>query len=221
MSKCKRINFGEKCGNYGLSASSPYGNAVSNLQVAARECPVMGAARAVQSSRSYATSTKLYTSSSRRHRTLTRRALTPLMRRLAFRYFKGYVVVTTLFATYFHGLAVIKAAQAATAETADITPAASTTSCPVKRQSNGFNYEEFYHAELTKKHKDKSYRYVNNSNRLAMEFPKAHAASEEERVTVWCSNDYLGMSKNKEVLTTMHNTLDKYGASISVDDRLS
>ncbi|KAK9342163.1 hypothetical protein V1522DRAFT_395507 [Lipomyces starkeyi] len=204
MSKCKRINFGEKCGNYGLSASSPYGNAVSNLQVAARECPVMGAARAVQSSRSYATSTKLYTSSSRRHRTLTRRALTPLMRRLAFS------ILQRVFA-----------AQAATAETADITPAANTASCPVKRQSNGFNYEEFYHAELTKKHKDKSYRYVNNSNRLAMEFPMAHAASEEERVTVWCSNDYLGMSKNKEVLTTMHNTIDKYGASISVDDRLS
>jgi len=36
--------------------------------------------------------------------------------------------------------------------------------------------------------------------------------AEEERVTVWCSNDYLGMGRNPEVLRTMHATLDKYGA---------
>lgn len=34
----------------------------------------------------------------------------------------------------------------------------------------------------------------------------------EERVTVWCSNDYLGMGRNPHVLKTMHETLDKYGA---------
>jgi 5-aminolevulinate synthase len=34
----------------------------------------------------------------------------------------------------------------------------------------------------------------------------------EERVTVWCSNDYLGMGRNKHVLKTMHETLDMYGA---------
>lgn len=79
-------------------------------------------------------------------------------------------------------------------------------------KSPKFNYEEFYHNELTKKHNDKSYRYFNNINRLAREFPKAHTQSETERVTVWCSNDYLGMSKNKHVLKTMHETLDKYGA---------
>lgn len=34
----------------------------------------------------------------------------------------------------------------------------------------------------------------------------------EERVTVWCSNDYLGMGRNPEVLRSMHSTLDTYGA---------
>jgi len=34
----------------------------------------------------------------------------------------------------------------------------------------------------------------------------------EERVTVWCSNDYLGMGRSPEVLRNMHQTLDKYGA---------
>ena len=34
----------------------------------------------------------------------------------------------------------------------------------------------------------------------------------EERVTVWCSNDYLGMGRNPYVLETMHATLNQYGA---------
>lgn len=75
-----------------------------------------------------------------------------------------------------------------------------------------FNYGGFYNAELDKKHKDKSYRYFNNINRLAREFPRAHMTNETERVTVWCSNDYLGMGRNPQVLKTMHETLDKYGA---------
>lgn len=75
-----------------------------------------------------------------------------------------------------------------------------------------FDYDGFYKAELDKKHKDKSYRYFNNINRLAKEFPRAHMADKHERVTVWCSNDYLGMGRNPEVLKTMHETLDTYGA---------
>ena len=75
-----------------------------------------------------------------------------------------------------------------------------------------FNYEGFYNAELDKKHADKSYRYFNNINRLAQEFPRAHMTARDERVTVWCSNDYLGMGRNPEVLSTIHETLDMYGA---------
>jgi len=75
-----------------------------------------------------------------------------------------------------------------------------------------FDYEGFYDAELDKKHKDKSYRYFNNINRLAREFPQAHMSDLEQRVTVWCSNDYLGMGRNPEVLKTMHQTLDTYGS---------
>ncbi|KAK5011992.1 5-aminolevulinate synthase, mitochondrial [Cryomyces antarcticus] len=75
-----------------------------------------------------------------------------------------------------------------------------------------FDYEGFYHNELDKKHKDKSYRYFNNINRLAKEFPRAHMSAKDERVTVWCSNDYLGMGRNPHVLKTMHETLDMYGA---------
>ena len=75
-----------------------------------------------------------------------------------------------------------------------------------------FDYDGFYTAELDKKHKDKSYRYFNNINRLAKEFPLAHMASKEDKVTVWCANDYLGMGRNSKVLAAMHETLEEYGA---------
>ncbi|KAJ2184818.1 mitochondrial 5-aminolevulinate synthase, partial [Coemansia sp. RSA 522] len=53
-----------------------------------------------------------------------------------------------------------------------------------------------YQEKLAKKHEDKSYRYFNNVNRLAARFPQAHTAKASNIVTVWCSNDYLGQSKN-------------------------
>lgn len=74
------------------------------------------------------------------------------------------------------------------------------TSCP-------FDYEAFYKKELDAKHKDKSYRYFNNINRLAQIFPKGHTQKEEELITVWCSNDYLGMSKNSKVVKAMKYVL--------------
>lgn len=83
---------------------------------------------------------------------------------------------------------------------------------PVHHNGKKFDYEAFYTAELDKKHKDKSYRYFNNINRLAKEFPRAHMARKDDKVTVWCSNDYLGMGGNPKVLQTMHETLEEYGA---------
>lgn len=77
----------------------------------------------------------------------------------------------------------------------------------------GFDYERFYQHELDAKRKDRSYRYFNNINRLAKEFPKAHLeAPEKRKVTVWCSNDYLGMGSNRTVLDRIHETLETYGS---------
>jgi 5-aminolevulinate synthase len=77
--------------------------------------------------------------------------------------------------------------------------------------SGHFDYETFYHEELEKKKNDRSYRYFNNINRLAQQFPMAHTGT-GENVTVWCSNDYLGMSKHPKVITAMKDTLDIYGS---------
>ncbi|KAL4875684.1 pyridoxal phosphate-dependent transferase [Aspergillus karnatakaensis] len=72
--------------------------------------------------------------------------------------------------------------------------------------------DQFCQDELDKKHRDKSYRYFNNINRLAGHFPRAHLSRSEDRVTVWCSNDYLGMSRNPQVLQAMDEALKTYGA---------
>lgn len=79
-------------------------------------------------------------------------------------------------------------------------------------EGSAFEYENLYENELEKKKSDKSYRYFNNINRLAHKFPKAHRAKEDDQVTVWCANDYLGMGGNEQVLKSMHEVIDKYGA---------
>lgn len=76
---------------------------------------------------------------------------------------------------------------------------------------SGFDYNGFWSNEIEKKRSDKSYRYFNNINRLAHEFPRAHRTNEDKKVTVWCSNDYLGMGRNEYTLEEMKRTLDKYG----------
>lgn len=75
-----------------------------------------------------------------------------------------------------------------------------------------YDYAGFLDSELQKKRADSSYRYFNNINRLAHEFPKAHRTMEEDKVTVWCSNDYLGMGSNSQMVTEMKRVLDRYGS---------
>ncbi|KAI9324920.1 pyridoxal phosphate-dependent transferase [Obelidium mucronatum] len=83
--------------------------------------------------------------------------------------------------------------------------------CASTTASGAFDYDVFFKDQLHKKHQDKSYRYFNNINRLAQLYPMAHTGT-GEHVTVWCSNDYLGMSKHPEVVHAMKSTIDKYGA---------
>lgn len=84
----------------------------------------------------------------------------------------------------------------------------------VDHQTNeqSFDYQGLFENEISKKRTDNSYRFFNNINRLAQEFPKAHRATEADKVTVWCSNDYLAMGSNQQVIDVMTKTLAKYGA---------
>ena len=68
-----------------------------------------------------------------------------------------------------------------------------------------FDYDQFFMGEIEKKKNDDTYRIFKKVNRLAESFPHARDFSCSTRgkdVTVWCSNDYLAMSRHPEVLRT-------------------
>ncbi|KAK2578177.1 hypothetical protein KPH14_001369 [Odynerus spinipes] len=81
------------------------------------------------------------------------------------------------------------------------------------REEVRFPYQEFFHEQIMKKKKDHSYRVFKKVNRLAEQFPAAMEYSWGEKpITVWCSNDYLGMSRHPEVTNSVREALDKFGA---------
>ncbi|XP_046822052.1 5-aminolevulinate synthase, erythroid-specific, mitochondrial isoform X1 [Vespa crabro] len=76
-----------------------------------------------------------------------------------------------------------------------------------------FPYQQFFHEQIMKKKKDHSYRVFKKVNRLAEQFPAAMEYSWGEKpITVWCSNDYLGMSRHPNVINSVREALDKFGA---------
>ncbi|HIG22055.1 5-aminolevulinate synthase [Henriciella sp.] len=58
------------------------------------------------------------------------------------------------------------------------------------------------------------YRVFVDLQRHRGNFPKATAKFEdgEREITVWCSNDYLGMGQDDDVLNSMHEAIDSFGA---------
>lgn len=93
---------------------------------------------------------------------------------------------------------------------------ASSTSakCPMgKATGDVFPYEDFFHEQIMRKKRDHSYRVFKKVNRMASDFPTAMEYTWGERpITVWCANDYLGMSCHPTVKQAVRNALDKYGA---------
>ncbi len=76
------------------------------------------------------------------------------------------------------------------------------------------NYEQFFQGRLRDLKDEGNYRIFADLERKAGRFPRASHHDDEglQDVTVWCSNDYLGMGQSADVLTAMKETLDKCGA---------
>uniref|UniRef100_A0A3Q2WNY4 5-aminolevulinate synthase n=1 Tax=Haplochromis burtoni TaxID=8153 RepID=A0A3Q2WNY4_HAPBU len=103
------------------------------------------------------------------------------------------------------------------------------SACPTSAQPNSvthllkdnmagpsYDYDQFFMEKIAVKKKDHTYRVFKTVNRSAEVFPFAEDYSisgrEGSQVSVWCSNDYLGMSRHPRVLSAIRDALDKYGA---------
>lgn len=78
-----------------------------------------------------------------------------------------------------------------------------------------FNYDEFFAQKIEEKMNDHTYRVFKTVNRKAEEYPLAEyyePLAEKKNVSVWCSNDYLGMGSHPRVLKAIMETVQEYGA---------
>ena len=76
------------------------------------------------------------------------------------------------------------------------------------------DYSDVFKKSLDKLKSEGNYRVFADLEKLAGNFPQAlnYKDNSVSEVTVWCSNDYLGMSQNQDVLDSMTNALKKVGA---------
>ncbi len=77
-----------------------------------------------------------------------------------------------------------------------------------------FDYQEHFRSQLDVLKHEKRYRVFRDLSRHCGDFPHAtiHQGDAERNVTIWCSNDYLGMGQHPKVLAAMHEAVERYGA---------
>lgn len=75
-------------------------------------------------------------------------------------------------------------------------------------------YEDFFADQLAHLREDGNYRVFAELERRCGDFlhAQAHSGASQQPVTIWCSNDYLGMGQHPKVLDAMHGALDRCGA---------
>ena len=77
------------------------------------------------------------------------------------------------------------------------------------------DYEAFFRGHLDELRREGRYRVFADLERASGRFPEAthhDEAGSPRPVTVWCSNDYLGMGQHPSVISAMHEALDRSGA---------
>lgn len=76
------------------------------------------------------------------------------------------------------------------------------------------HYDQFFADQLTALKDEGNYRVFAELERHRGDFPHAtnHGPGDRSAVTIWCSNDYLGMGQHPSVLAAMHDALDRCGA---------
>ncbi|MGX9352379.1 5-aminolevulinate synthase [Shimia sp. W99] len=77
------------------------------------------------------------------------------------------------------------------------------------------DFQSYFSDRLTALQDEGNYRVFADLARYRGDFPRAeHTAQsgQQQDVTIWCSNDYLGMGQHPDVTGAMHDALDRCGA---------
>ena len=76
------------------------------------------------------------------------------------------------------------------------------------------DYDRFFQQQIDHLHREGRYRVFADIERHAGDFPRATRRKDgvAREVTVWCSNDYLGMGQHPDLLRAMHDAIDRCGA---------
>ena len=76
------------------------------------------------------------------------------------------------------------------------------------------NYKRFFEDAIGQLHAERRYRVFADLERIVGAFPKAiwRADGEAREITVWCSNDYLGMGQNGAVIAAARQAVGGMGA---------
>src|SRR5581483_7624925 len=75
------------------------------------------------------------------------------------------------------------------------------------------DYQSIFAEAIAALHAEKRYRVFADIERVAGQFPRAilHTESGTRDITVWCSNDYLGMGQSPELIAAMNETAARMG----------
>ncbi|MBU0583550.1 MAG: 5-aminolevulinate synthase [Alphaproteobacteria bacterium] len=76
------------------------------------------------------------------------------------------------------------------------------------------NYQRFFEEAIDQVHAERRYRVFADLERIVGAFPRAiwRSNGKAEEITVWCSNDYLGMGQNADVVAAFQQAAGCMGA---------
>ena len=88
------------------------------------------------------------------------------------------------------------------------------TTMELQNGGEPMNFDAYFAEQLQSVREEGRYRVFTDIKRHRGKFPHAtrFVGEDTQAVTVWCSNDYLGMGQHPKVIEAMHDCLDECGA---------
>ncbi len=73
------------------------------------------------------------------------------------------------------------------------------------------DYQSFFTSATHKLHRENRYREFLDISRLRGRFPLAINNKNNREITIWCSNDYLGLGQNKKAIAAAVKAAKQFG----------